>query len=177
MDACQKSYAYRLLTLPDCHPIKQILPISVREGDENLQPGEQPKDTLMWVESTKPKRMFGQLLAQQVAGNYSIDPADGVEPVPNPDLDINFSGDIIIEPKKKALEETKKYRAENVFWVDGPKLSQGNTGSAVCWKDKNYNRWENKSVFLGRNKKIIDVELWAIAIGLETAGKITLDSY
>ena len=180
LDARQKSYAYRLFTLPDCHPTKQILPISLKEGDENSQPGEQPgqqpEDTLIWAGSTKPK-MFGQLLAQQVASNYSIYPAVGVEPVPNPGLDINFSGDIIIEAKKKALEEVKKYRAGNVFWVDGSKLSQGNAGAAACWKDKNHNRWENKSVFLGKNKEIIDAKLWAIAIGLETVGKITLDSH
>ena len=35
LDSRQKSYAYRLLTLPDCHPTKHILPISLREGDEN----------------------------------------------------------------------------------------------------------------------------------------------
>ena len=169
LDSRQKSYAYRLLTLPDCHPTKHILPISLREGDENSQPGEQPEDTLMWAESTRPK-LFGHLLAQQVACNYSIDPADGVEPVPNPDPNINFSGNIIIEAKKKALEEARKYRAGNIFWVDGSKLSQGNAGAATCWKDKNLNRWENKNVFLGKNEEVIDTELWAILIGLETAG-------
>lgn len=132
LDARQKTYAYRLLTLPDCHPTKQILPISLREGDENSQPGEQPEDTLIWVKRAKPNRMFGQLLAQQVAGNYFIAPADGVEPVPNPGSDINLSGEIIIEAKKKAMDETKKYRSGNVFWVDGSKLSQGNAGAAAC---------------------------------------------
>lgn len=127
---------------------------------------------MIWAESTKPKTL-GQLLAQQVASNYSIDPADGVEPVPNPGLDIQFSGDIIIEAKKKALEEAKKYWTGKVVWVDGSKLSQGNVGATACWKSQN--RWENKSVFIGKNKEIIDAELWAIAIGLEIAGKITLD--
>ena len=126
----------------------------------------------MWAESTKPK-LFGHLLAQQVASNHSIGPADGIEPVPSLSFDINLSGNIIIEAKNKALEEAKKYRAEYVIWVDGSKLSQGNAGAAACWKDKNHNRWENKSIFLGKNKEIIDAELWAIAIGLETAGKIT----
>lgn len=46
LDARQKSSAYRLLTLPDYHPTKRILPISLREGDENSQRGEQPEDTL-----------------------------------------------------------------------------------------------------------------------------------
>lgn len=44
------------------------------------------------------------------------------------------------------------------------------------WNDKDYNGWKNRSVFLGQNKEIIDAELWAIALGLEIAGKITLNS-
>lgn len=42
LDFRQKAYAYRLLALPDHYPTKHILPISLREGDENSQPGEQP---------------------------------------------------------------------------------------------------------------------------------------
>ena len=48
LDSCQKKYAYRLLTLPDYHPAKNTLPVSMREGDGNSQPGEQPENTLMW---------------------------------------------------------------------------------------------------------------------------------
>lgn len=55
--------------------------------------------------------MLGQLLAQQVASNYFINLADDIESVPNLGLDINFSRDIIIEAKKKAMEEAKKYHA------------------------------------------------------------------
>lgn len=112
--------------------------------DENSRPGELPEDTLIWAKTTKPK-MFDQLLAQLVVSHYSIDPADGVEPVPNPGLDIKFSGDIIIEAKKKALGEAKKYHTGHIIWVDGSKLSQGNAGAAACWKDK-------KSQQMGKQK-------------------------
>lgn len=112
-----KAYAYRLLSLPDHYPTKQILAISLRDGDENSQTGEQPEDTLTWVESGKPK-LFGQLLAQQIASNYSIDPADGVELVQSLSPSTSFKGQIIIKEKKKALEEGKKYCAREVFWVD-----------------------------------------------------------
>lgn len=88
-----------------------------------------------------------------------------------------FSGNITIAAKKKALEEARKYRAGNVLWVDGSKISQGNPGVSVCWKDKDYHSWENSSVFLGKNKETIDAELWAIANGLEIAGEAILDSH
>lgn len=47
LDFWQKSYTYQLLTLPNCHLTKQILPIYLREGDKNIQPGEQPKNILI----------------------------------------------------------------------------------------------------------------------------------
>ena len=72
------------------------------------------------------------MLAQQVASNHAIDPADGVEPVQSFGPDVRVCGNVIIDGKKKALEEAKKYRPGDVFWVDGSKLSQGNAGAAVC---------------------------------------------
>lgn len=34
------------------------------------------------------------------------------------------------------------------------------------------NQWKEQSVFLGKNKKVLDAELWAILKGLEIALKI-----
>ena len=116
LDFRQKSYAYRLLTLPDYHPTKQILPISLRNRDENLQLGEQSEDTLMWVESVKPK-VFGHLLAQQMASNNVIDWVDGIEPVQVLGLNTRFGG-IVIEEKNKAVEEAKKNGTGHVFEYD-----------------------------------------------------------
>lgn len=123
----------------------------------------------------KPK-LFGHLLAHKVASNNAIDPGDGVEPVQSLSPNAGFC-DIVIEKKKKAVEEAKKHRTGHVLWVDGSKLSQGNAAAAVCWKDKEQlDSWKNSSIFLGMNKEIIDVELWAIAIGLDIARKTTLQS-
>lgn len=55
----------------------------------------------------KPK-LFGQLLAQQIASNHSIDPAYGVEPVESLQLAARLSVNVIIGEKKKSLEEEKK---------------------------------------------------------------------
>lgn len=127
----------------------------------------------MWVENVDLKS-FGHLLAQQVASNHSIDPADGVESVPNLEPAAGFNGNIIIEEKKKALEEAKKHCTGAVL---GSKLSQGNVGAAVCWKDKDCNSWKSISAFLGKKKETVDGELWAIANGLEVARKTTLNSH
>ena len=94
------------------------MPISLRVGDESSQPGKQPEDTLLWVENSKPK-LLGHLLAQQIASNHSIDLADGVEPVQSLQSAAYFKGKIFIEEKKKALEESRRYRAGNVLWTNG----------------------------------------------------------
>lgn len=159
--------------MPDHHPTKDILPVSLRKGDESSQPEEQPEDILMWVENTKLK-LFGHLLAQQIADNYSIDSADGVEPVQSFGPAICFTGSIIIEEKKKALQEAKRYRAGSIMWVDGSKIDGKNAGAIICWKDRNLNSWKKTRVFPGKIKEILDAELWAIANGLKNARKITL---
>ena len=45
LNYCQQTYAYWLLTLPDHHPTKNELPVSLKKRDESSQPGEQPDDT------------------------------------------------------------------------------------------------------------------------------------
>ncbi len=90
----QRQYALRLLR---------------RKGDAGSQPGELPENTLMWTENARPT-LYGHWLAWQISFEHSIDPTDGVEPVEIMEVD-RFSGKIVIQPKKNALEEAKKYRA------------------------------------------------------------------
>ena len=172
LDLRQKRYTYRLLTLSDGHPTKGILPVSMREGDGSSQPGEQPKNTLMWVENARPT-LLGQLLAWRLAFDQSMDPADGVEPMEESGLPASFAGDIIIEGKEKAIVEAKRGQKGTVLWTDGSKLDTGNVGAAVTWKDISLNEWKEKSLFLGKNKEVLDGELWAIATALETAKRET----
>lgn len=87
----QRSYAYRLLSLPDQHPTKEILPVSLRVGDESFQPGELPDNTLMWTEDTR-ATLYGQWLAWQLTTEHSMHPANGVEPVPVIGPDFHFQG-------------------------------------------------------------------------------------
>ena len=39
------------------------------------------------------------------------------------------------------------------------------------WKDKRLDRWKNMSYYLGKNKEILDAELWAISEALVVATK------
>ena len=44
--------------------------------------------------------------------------------------------DIVIEEKKKVVEEAKKLGTSYIFWVDWFKLTQKNTANIVCWEEK-----------------------------------------
>lgn len=148
----------------------------MREGDGNSQPGEQPENTFMWVESARPT-LLGHLLARQLAINNSIDPADGIEPVENLGSAVPFPGEIVEERKEKAIEQAKKYQVGTLFWTDGSKLDTGNVGAAITWRDKNRDEWKEMSVFLGKNKEILDADLWAIAMTLEAAKRETRGNF
>ena len=127
----------------------------------------------MWTENARPT-LYGQWLAWQITIEHSIDPADGVEPVETMEPD-KFQGAIVIQAKKDAIKEARKYRPGLVMWTDGSKLDQ-RVGAAVCWREKTRDLWKEKGVFLGKNKEILDAELWAISIALDVAAKETLDA-
>lgn len=125
----QRQYALRLLSFSDRHPAKEILPISLRKGDASSQPRELPENTLMWTENARPT-LYGHWLAWQISIEHSIDPADGVEPVEAMEVD-RFMGKIVIQSKKNALEEAKKYRTGLFMWTDGSKLVMVPVGSEL----------------------------------------------
>ena len=154
----QRLYACRLLSLPDQHPTKEILPISLRVGDGAFQPGELPDNNLAWTQDARPN-LYGQWLAWQITINHSIDPADGVEPVEAIKPGAIFNEEVIINCKNQALKEATRYQAGLVIWTDGSKLDNGSCGAAICWRDKRLNQWKQKSEFLGKNKEILDAEL------------------
>lgn len=86
--------------------------------------------------------------------------------------DASFEGQVIIESAKKALDKAKEEGEGLVLWTGGSKLDQGNVGAADCWKDKARDEWKSQTVFLGKNKEVLDAELWAILKALEVALKI-----
>lgn len=96
-------YAHWLLRLPESHPAKEILPISLRKGDGNFQPDELPENYLLWTQNAQPK-LYGQWQAWQIAINQAIDPAEGVEPVDTMKSN-GVKANVIIKSKKRHLNQ------------------------------------------------------------------------
>ena len=168
LDYRQKMYTYRLLTLPDDHPAKNILPISLRKGDASTtNTDDQPEDTLIWAENDRPTSL-SQWLARQLSITQAVDSAYGVEPIEKTwRLHTELLLQVVVQPRQAALQEAKENREGMIFWTDGSRLDSGRSGSAVVWLDTNSNKWQEKRRYLGEKKYSFDAELWAISDALE----------
>ncbi len=148
----QRTYAYRLLTLPNDHLTKKILSSSFRNGDaDSIREEEQLEDPLIWAVRERPNSL-GQWLAQQISNTQAVDPANGVEPIErswrlNTDLPLQ----IILQPKREAIQEAKINHDGIVFWTNGSCLDEGKVGAAVVWFDRRLDKWQEKRRFLGKN--------------------------
>ena len=129
LDFRQQKYAYRILSLPDSIPTKEILPITLRIGDGNAQPNEQPEKDAIWA-SNERITTYGQRLARQISVTGCIDPAEGTEPIlASPRL--VFPEKLIFEGRDKAIRERTTGGPDLKLWCNGSKLDRGGTGAAV----------------------------------------------
>ncbi len=129
LDFRQRMYAYRLLSLPESIPTKDILPITLRIGDGNAQPEDQPELDSIWA-SNQHITTYGQQLARQVSVRFSIDSAERTEPIWTIPSSV-FPGELIIEDINRAILEAKAGSGNLKLWCDGSKLDNGGTGAAV----------------------------------------------
>ena len=72
LDWRQRSFSFRLTSLPDKNPAKNILPVTLRNGDS----AEQSSDDAEWAEKLTPvKNLLSQHLAQSISRITEVDPA------------------------------------------------------------------------------------------------------
>lgn len=120
LDSRQRAYAHRLLSLPDSISTKDILPITLRTGDGNAQPEDLPKYDSIWT-TNEQISTYRQHLAKQISVRFSIDPAEGVEPISARPAQV-FLGKIFIEEKSREIDRAKCNRANVTLWCNGSKL-------------------------------------------------------
>ncbi len=84
---------------------------------------------------------------------------------------VEFLGKIIIQESKVAIKEAKEDTSDLILWSDGSKGETGGAGAAVVWKDYLSYGWSTCKISLGKNKEILDAELWGISEALRIALK------
>ena len=165
LNSRQRKFSARLATLPDENPVKNILPVTFRNGDGSAQPMEQPIGDTDWTRRGKREgKQLGIRLARSIATVAEVDPAEGIEAIRQVALG-TFPGTVIISPKEQALEEANTPRNGQVIWSDGSRLEDGRTGSAAVCRNA-AGIWTAKRSALGDNKEVFDAELWGIHLAL-----------
>lgn len=139
----------------------------MRAGDGSAQPGELPENDEIWSFNQR-VRTYGEHLARQVSVGFSIDLAEGVEPVIHL-KPVEFLGKVIIQEPKVAIKEGKEDMSDLILWSEGSKGEAGGAGAAVAWKNFSSHGWNTCKISLGKNKKILDAELWGISEALKIA--------
>lgn len=107
-------------------------------------------------------------MARQVSVQFCIDPADRVEPVVNL-VDEKFPGRISIQEQAAAILEAQRDNSDLALWSDGSKLESGKVGAAVVWRNTAVDNWKSCKLALGKNKDVLDAELWGVSEALGIA--------
>ncbi|KKA16155.1 reverse transcriptase, partial [Rasamsonia emersonii CBS 393.64] len=171
LEARQLGYTIRLLSLPRDHLAKRILPITLWEGDQHAQPGEQPLRDRAWAEtSSRGPWSLGQHLARRLAGTLPVDPSEGFEETmwtpAGP-----FPGQIKVLPMEEAIQAAQRARPGLTLWSDGSRLENGRTGAGIAWQNPQ-GAWQSQEIPLGKGKEVFDAELMGVCRALELAIRI-----
>ena len=75
-----------------------------------------------------------------------------------------------MKDRNGAIQMAKKELADLTLWCDGSKLEQRGTGAAVVWKrNRQGSEWQTEKTTLGKNKEILDAEIWGISEAVKVA--------
>ena len=170
LEARQLRYTTRLLSLPENHPAKKILPVSFREGDQHTQPGEQTPGNRQWAESSnRGPWSLGQHLARQLANTLPADPSEGFESTTQT-ANSQFPGRIEVLPGPEALAAAQTFSPGLVIWSDGSRLENGRCGAGLAWQEAG--SWRTQGFPLGKGREVFDAELLGVVQALQLAEKM-----
>ena len=148
LEARQLRYT-RLLSLPENHPAKKILPVSFREGDEHAQSGERPQVT--------DNGLTAATGARSPWDNIKLDNSSRArcrQPV------ASFPGRIELLPGPEALAAAQTLSPGLAIWSDGSRLENGRCGAGLAWQKPG--AWKTREFPLGKGHEVFDAELLGV---------------
>lgn len=153
--------------------MRDILLITLLEGEENAQPGKLSEGDDDWFKPMGRKReTLGQRLTRKVAESIVMVTTTGrkfteeIEPEIFPGYVATFAGD-----KEEGVMVVKWHPdgpGEISFSTDGSRLDSGRTGASVVLRDPD---WKTRKTYLGTNKEEFYAELYSIGEAVEMALK------
>ena len=171
LDARQLNYTARLLSLPDDHLAKRVLPASFREGDQHVQPGEQTPGNRVWAgNDSRGPWSLGQHLARQLANVLPADPSGGFESLGQAPLG-QFPGQIKVRSTEEAQVAAQAIQPGQAIWSDGSRLENGRCGAGIAWQDSQ-GTWRSRGFPMGLGQEVFDAELLGVLQALKIAKRI-----
>jgi hypothetical protein len=133
LDYRQRKFVLRALKLPLINPANQLLFLTLKYGDENVQPGQYSEANLQWINKDIKPTNLAQRLVKNLTYNLNLDPSKGFKEAYTVKKRI-FLEEIIISSKEKAELEAKKTYLGLIIWSDGSKLESGASRAGIAWK-------------------------------------------
>ena len=163
-------YTTRLLSLPENHPAKKILPVSFWEGNQNIQPGEQAPGNQQWAEkNNRGPWSLGQHLVRQLANTLPAGPPEGFKSTIQT-TSSQFPGQIEVLPDPEALAAAQSL-AGLAVWSDGSRLENGRCGAGIAWQEPG-KAWKIQGISLGKGYEVFDAELHGVVQALQVSWKV-----
>ena len=106
LDHRQRKYALRALKLPLINPANELLPLTLKYGDESAQPEEFSEEDLNWINYNIKPLNLAQRLARKLTKGLNLDSLKGFEEAQRTKR-LSFSGNIVISSKEIAELEAK----------------------------------------------------------------------
>jgi hypothetical protein len=131
LDHKQRKFTIRALKLPSINLANQLLPPTLRYGDESAQPNEYSTGNLEWSDYRVKPRNLAQRLAKKLTNQLKLDPSEGFEEAKCV-KGLLFPGDVTISNLEEAeIEATTEYPGLTI-WTDGSKLDSGHLGTGLA---------------------------------------------
>jgi hypothetical protein len=109
LDHKQRKFTIRALKLPLINLANQLLPPTLRYGDESAQPNEYSTGNLEWSDYRVKPRNLAQRLAKKLTNQLKLDPSKGFEEAKCV-KGLLFPGDVTISNLEEAeIEATTEY--------------------------------------------------------------------
>jgi ribonuclease HI len=158
-------FIFRCLKQQEGHPSRSALPPSLLYGEFTDLTSQHSAGYLDWAEKEKGGNI-GKRLARALKRSLPTSLEDGIEYYHEwrkPDV---FPGTIKIFDREQA-EMVARNCEDGAYYTDGSRLEGNQVGAGMAWKTRS--GWKQKSWHLGRNKVVLDAELFAISQAVQTA--------
>jgi ribonuclease HI len=165
LDVRRLRFTLRCLRQPEGHPSRSTLPPSLLYGEFTDPASQFSSDQLDWEVKEKGGDI-GKRLARTLRRNLPTSLENGIEFYHEWKKPDTFPGQVLIYEKWEA-ERLARIHENGAYYTDGSRLEGDQVGAGVAWRTRS--GWKQKSWHLGRNKVVLDAELFAISQAMQMA--------